>query len=105
MVSILALRRLREICADFLLYRGLLSHDWSTWRSPGLISHLLSPAVKTSTAPVSDDDDSGNSPDSGSPDDGPADKPSSASVLDLGQTGMVLTLGILGVAILRSHFW
>ncbi|KAI1109375.1 glycoside hydrolase superfamily [Nemania sp. NC0429] len=84
---------------------GLLSHDWSTWRRPDFVNNLLSPAVKTSTAPISDSDDAGDSPDGGSPNDGPDDKPNSASVLGQGQAFMALTLGALGVVISRSHLW
>ncbi|KAI1195424.1 glycoside hydrolase superfamily [Nemania serpens] len=94
----------RQGTQDFDEAWGLLSHDWSAWRSPSLINRVLSPAVKTSTAPISDDDGSGDSPDSGSSDDGSGDKPSSAPVLGQGQAGVVLTLGIIGAVVLGSYF-
>ncbi|KAI0487139.1 glycoside hydrolase superfamily [Xylaria cf. heliscus] len=80
---------------------GLLSHDWSSWRSPGFVSDLLSPAVKASTAPISEDE--GSSDDDGSSDNSSSDKDSAASILGQSQTGMVLMLGFLGVVALGSY--
>ncbi|KAH8162051.1 hypothetical protein CIB48_g6195 [Xylaria polymorpha] len=74
---------------------GLVSHDWSSWRSPGFINDLLIPAVNASMAPISEDD--------GSPDDGTSDEPSAASALGQSPTGMALILGFLGVTVLRSY--
>ncbi|KAI0458243.1 glycoside hydrolase superfamily [Xylaria acuta] len=74
---------------------GLVSHDWSSWRSPGFINDLLNPAVKASMAPINEDDDP--------PDDGSSDKPSAGSILDQSQASMILMLGFLGVVILRSY--
>ncbi|KAI0875573.1 glycoside hydrolase superfamily [Hypoxylon argillaceum] len=91
---------IREGTEDYDEEWGLLSHDWSSWRSTDFITSFLSPAVKASTAPISDDDDSGDS--SG---DGSADESNSASVLSQNQAGIIFTLGVVGVVVLRSYFW
>ncbi|KAJ8107951.1 hypothetical protein ONZ43_g6573 [Nemania bipapillata] len=61
---------------------------------------FLNPAVKTSTAPISDDGD--NSGDSSG--DGSADEPSSASALPRNQAGIILTLGFMAAVVLRSYW-
>ncbi|KAI0102556.1 glycoside hydrolase superfamily [Nemania sp. FL0031] len=91
---------IREGTQDYDEEWGLLSHDWSSWRSSDFITNFLTPTVKASTAPISDDDDSGDSSDDGS-----SDKSSSASVLVWNQVGIIATLGILGAVALRSYFW
>ncbi|GAP90850.1 putative beta- -galactanase [Rosellinia necatrix] len=85
---------------------GLLSHDWSSWRSPDFVNALITPAVEASTAPISGGDDSGgssgDSSDDGS-DDQSDDKPSPASGLSPSRVNIVMALGIFGAAILGSY--
>ncbi|KAI2622055.1 glycoside hydrolase superfamily [Xylaria nigripes] len=76
---------------------GLLTHDWSSWRSPGFIDQLLTPAIKATMAPISDNDASG--------DEGSSDDNSSASILVPIQTGLMLTLGVMGGVALSSYYW
>ncbi|KAI3339554.1 glycoside hydrolase superfamily [Ustulina deusta] len=85
---------IRQGAQDYDEDWGLLSHDGSSLRSPSFVDDLLSPAVNASMAPISDDD--------GSSGNGSADEPSSASVLDQSQPGMILTLGAVA---LMSYSW
>ncbi|KAI0401941.1 glycoside hydrolase superfamily [Xylaria palmicola] len=74
---------------------ALLSHDWSSWRSPDFINGLLSPAVKASTAPIPDSEGDDSSDDN----DKPSDDTSSASSLSQTEAGIALTLGLLAFSI------
>ncbi|KAJ2981964.1 hypothetical protein NUW58_g6550 [Xylaria curta] len=91
---------IREGSRDYDEEWGLLSHDWSTWRSPGFINDVVSPAVKASMAPISDDGDSGGNNPNGNPSEDPS---SSASILVQSRAGMVLAVLISGAAIFRSY--
>ncbi|TGJ85530.1 hypothetical protein E0Z10_g3280 [Xylaria hypoxylon] len=73
---------------------GLLSHDWSSWRSPGFTNGILSTAVNSSMAPISDDD--GDDDDDGNGNES-TDEPSSASFLSQSRPGLILTMGVLGI--------
>ncbi|KAI1130660.1 glycoside hydrolase superfamily [Nemania abortiva] len=89
---------IREGTQDYDEEWGLLSHDWSSWRSSDFITNFLSPAVKASTAPISDDSGDSSS-------DGSSDNSSSASALVREQGGIILTLGVIGAIFLKSYFW
>ncbi|KAI1437374.1 glycoside hydrolase family 5 protein [Xylaria sp. CBS 124048] len=80
---------------------GLLTHDWSSWRSPGFINELLIPAVTASTSPINSDDfpDDGNNGTNGSQDD-----TNSGSTLSRTQDNlMFLTLGVIGLVAIKSY--
>ncbi|GAW22531.1 hypothetical protein ANO14919_120700 [Xylariales sp. No.14919] len=87
---------IREGTQDYDEEWGLFSHDWSSWRSSDFVDGPLSKAVNASMAPISDDDD----------DDGnPTDEPSLAPSLSQSQSGMTLTMGVLGAVVLISYSW
>jgi hypothetical protein len=80
--------------------RGLLTHDWTSWRSPDFINTLLSPAVKASMAPISDDGNMSSSDDS--PNDKSPDKPNSATSMGHSHTNMLLMMGAIAIIAVRS---
>ncbi|KAI0202128.1 glycoside hydrolase family 5 protein [Astrocystis sublimbata] len=80
---------------------GLLSHDWSSWRSPRFVQELLRPAVKESTAPISDDD---GTPAEGANGDSSPEDSSVASKLYSSHLGMDSILGVFGVILLSVAF-
>ncbi|KAI0554851.1 glycoside hydrolase superfamily [Xylaria curta] len=92
---------IRQGSQDFDEEWGLVSHDWSSWRSPGFVNDLLIPAVQASTTPTnSSEDSSGNDDPSAAK---PSNKPSSAATLSQSQVSMILMLGFLGAIFLKSY--
>ncbi|KAI1815110.1 glycoside hydrolase superfamily [Poronia punctata] len=86
---------------------GLLSRNWSAWRSPGFISDVLRPAIKASKAPISDDDDDDEPSDgnrgshTGGSDLGDEDDDSSASIL--AQSQFVTLVVVAGVGLMSYY--
>ncbi|KAI0194288.1 glycoside hydrolase family 5 protein [Xylaria flabelliformis] len=76
---------------------GLVSHDWSSWRSPGFVNDLLIPAVQASTTFTnsSENDDP--------PTAKPSNKASSASTISQNHAGMTLMMGFLTAIFLGSY--